>query len=126
MRWLLIGATPAAIAAVLGGVGSGQINIPVPGIYGTITAAPTCPVERLVPQCAPRPLAATVDAAKSGHRVASTMSNTAGFYAMALRPGRYTIVVVTGSTLPRCPTRTVAVPKGASVRVDIVCDTGIR
>jgi len=58
--------------------------------------------------------------------VASTRSNSAGDYAMGLRPGRYTLVVDTGSTFPRCPTKAVTVAKGQSVRADIGCDTGIR
>lgn len=45
---------------------------------------------------------------------------------MALRPGTYTIVVDTGSTFPRCPTKSVTVPAGQSVQVNITCDTGIR
>jgi hypothetical protein len=116
----------ALVAACFGGSAPGAINHPVPGIYGRITASPTCPVERSGEQCAPRGVAARVNA-ESHHRVvASTRSNSAGDYAMGLRPGSYTLVVNTGSTFPRCPAKAVTVPKSRSVRADIGCDTGIR
>jgi hypothetical protein len=116
----------AVAAAVVGGSAPGAINHPVPGIYGTITAGPTCPVERPGQQCAPRGVAARVKAERHHHVVASTRSNSAGDYAMGLRPGSYTLVVDTGSTFPRCPTQAVTVPTGQSVRADFSCDTGIR
>jgi hypothetical protein len=53
------------------------------------------------------------------------MSNSAGGYAMGLRPGTYMIVAGAGSRYPRCPTKTVTVGKHQSVRVDIVCGTRI-
>ena len=116
----------AALAVLIGGTAGGAINHPVPGIYGTITAGPTCPVERADQPCPPRPVAAKVKAVKHRRTIGSARSNSAGDYAMGLRPGTYTIVVDTGSTFPRCPTTTVTVPTGQNVKVDIACDTGIR
>ena len=116
----------ALVTASVGGTGVGAINHPVPGVYGTITASPTCPVEQPGQQCAPRGVAATIKAIKRRRVVASTRSNSAGDYAMGLRPGSYTLVVNTGATFPRCPTKPVTVPTGQSVRADISCDTGIR
>ncbi|HEV3352927.1 MAG TPA: hypothetical protein VG076_08390 [Acidimicrobiales bacterium] len=116
-----------ALAVALGGTATGAINHPVPGIFGTITAAPTCPVERPGQQCAPRPVAAAVEVQKHNRTVASTRSNSVGAYAVGVpRAGTYTVVVATGSTFPTCPTKTVNVPKSQSVQVNIVCDTGIR
>jgi hypothetical protein len=120
----LVGLGIASIA--VGSVAGGAINHPVPGIFGRITAGPTCPVERPGQQCAPRPVVATVKAQKRHRTVASTRSNSAGDYAMGLRAGTYTITVDTGSMFPRCPTKTITVAKGQSVEVNVLCDTGIR
>ena len=123
--WIAVAGLVLALVTVSTTAG-GAINHPVPGIWGAITAAPTCPVERPGQHCAPRGVAATVKAERRGQTVNSTQSNSAGDYAMKLRPGTYTIVVDTGSTLPRCPTKTVTVAKFQSVQVNITCDTGIR
>lgn len=123
----LAGLVPVAAAAVvLGGAAGGAINHPAPGIFGRITAGPTCPVERPGQQCAPPGVAATVKAIRHQRTVGVAQSNSAGDYAMGLRAGVYTIVVDTGSTFPRCPTKTVTVGQHQSVEVDILCDTGIR
>lgn len=127
-RTALAGASICAVAfaVIVGGTAGAAINHPVPGIYGTVTAGPTCPVERAGHPCPPRGVAATVKATKRHRTVRSTRSNSAGDFAMALRPGTYVIVVDTGSTFPRCPTKSVTVAKGQSVQVNITCDTGIR
>ena len=116
----------AAVAVCIGGTAVGDINHPVPGIWGFITASPTCPVDRAGHPCPPRRVVATVVAERHGHAVASAQSNSAGEYAMGLRPGTYVIVVDTGAAFPRCPTKTVTVPNGQNVVVNITCDTGIR
>jgi Alpha amylase, C-terminal all-beta domain len=114
-------------AVVVSATAGGAINHPVPGIYGRITAGPTCPVERPGQQCAPRPVVATVDVQRRHRTVASTRSNSAGDYAVGVpRAGTYTVVIDTGAMFPRCPTKTVTVSKSQSVRVDMLCDTGIR
>lgn len=123
---ILIAGAGLAVAFI-GGVAGGAINHPAPGIYGRITAGPTCPVERPDQPCPPRPVVATVEAQHRHHTVASAKSNSAGDYAVGVpRAGTYTVVVDTGSTFPRCPTKTVTVAKSQSVQVDITCDTGIR
>ena len=122
MRRLIITAIVVCLAgigaAVVNGTANGAINHPVPGIWGTVTVAPPCPVGH----CTPQGVVATVKAQRHGHTVASTTSNSAGGYALGLRPGTYTIAASASATLPRCPTKTVTVGKGQSVRVDIVCN----
>lgn len=96
-------------------------------MYGLITAGPTCPVERPNQPCPPRPVTAEVDARTGdGRTAAATHSDGAGRYALTVAPGTYTLVVVTGSTYPRCPNTTVTVQGGTPTRHDISCDTGIR
>ena len=96
------------------------------GVFGTITAGPTCPVERVGHPCPPAPVSAPLKALKGRRVVASTHSDSSGRYAMSLRPGQYSIVVSSGRTFPRCPTTPVTVHQGQAVRADIRCDTGIR
>ncbi|HZT66712.1 MAG TPA: carboxypeptidase regulatory-like domain-containing protein [Acidimicrobiales bacterium] len=97
------------------------------GVYGYVTAGPTCPVEQAGNPCPPKPVSGQVQAHDSGGAtVASTTTDSSGGYALALAPGSYTLVVVTGSSFPRCPNTPVTVGSGAPSRVDISCDTGIR
>ena len=99
-----------------------------PGAYGLVTAGPSCPVERQGQPCPPNPVSgARVDAqAGDGHVVASAQTSANGGYSLLLAPGRYTLVVSTGSTYPRCPPTPVTVASGAATRADITCDSGIR
>jgi hypothetical protein len=101
---------------------------PGTGIYGSVTAGPTCPVERPDQPCPPRPVAAEIDAAGSdGVTVGSTHTDGNGNYRMTIAPGTYTVSAATGSTYPRCPSKSgVVVANGSATRADISCDTGIR
>jgi len=115
------------------------------GVTGRVTAGPTCPVERVDHPCPPQPVSATIKAQKTsrtfGRRCGSsstikaqktsrtfarTRSDANGDYSMRLAPGRYTLVVQTGSLFPRCPATAVTVPRNQVVTADISCDTGIR
>jgi len=96
------------------------------GVTGRVTASPTCPVERVDDPCPPQPVSATIKAQKASRTVARTRSDANGDYSMRLAPGRYTLVVQTGSRFPRCPATAVTVPRNQVVTADISCDTGIR
>jgi hypothetical protein len=97
------------------------------GVYGYVTAGPTCPVERPGQPCSPRPLVVTVQALDpSGRQVGVARSDAAGRYLIALPPGRYTLTAVGSSPLPRCPPTMVTIGADAAIRADISCDTGIR
>src|SRR2546421_11903523 len=108
---LLICAVVVGLAAVgLGNVAGGAVNHPAPGVFGRVTAGPTCPVERPGQQCAPRPVSARVKALKRRRTIASTTSNSAGGYDKgARRRGTYTIRPEPGSTFPPGPAETVTV-----------------
>lgn len=96
------------------------------GVYGYVTAGPTCPVEREDQPCPPHPVATVVQArTASGVTVGSTETDSDGRYALDLAPGSYSLAVA-GPTWPRCPTTPITVRAGSLVRVDISCDTGIR
>ena len=96
-------------------------------LQGTVTAGPTCPVERPGQVCPPVPVDGVVVALDgSGEPAASTPTSAEGHYVLALGPGTYTLRVVVDGPFPVCPETPVAVGAGAVVTVDVSCDTGIR
>jgi hypothetical protein len=96
------------------------------GVYGYVTAGPTCPVERVDQPCPPRPVPTVVEARGVGGAVASTESDGSGRYEFHLPPGSYVIVVGGSAAWPRCPETPVSLMAGVTTRADISCDTGIR
>jgi hypothetical protein len=97
------------------------------GVHGTVSAGPTCPVERAGEPCPPHPVAATVQAVnESGEEIATTQSGSDGRYSIALPAGRYVLTATTGSVYPYCDPTEIAVPPARDVVADISCDTGIR
>jgi hypothetical protein len=120
----------AGLVAAGCGAGSPSRAAPAPrgsGVYGYVTAGPTCPVERPGQPCPPRPLVVTVQARDpSGRQVGAATSDAAGRYLIALPPGRYTLTAAGSSPLPRCPPTMVTIDADAATRADINCDTGIR
>jgi len=96
-------------------------------LAGTVTASPTCPVERPDQPCPPRPVAAHVEVFdRSEQLVASTDAGAEGRFTLTLAPGRYMLTASSGTVFPSCPSLTVEVPAGGEARADIACDTGIR
>ncbi|MDH4075884.1 MAG: carboxypeptidase-like regulatory domain-containing protein [Acidimicrobiia bacterium] len=108
--------------ATTGGGAAGQ------RLAGTVTASPTCPVERADQPCAPRPVAnAHIEAFdRSEHLVTSIDTDDEGRFALTLAPGRYVLTASSGAVFPSCPPLTVDVPTSGTARADIACDTGIR
>jgi hypothetical protein len=99
----------------------------VTGLQGTVSAGPTCPVERVDSPCPPRPLSAEVDARDPAGRLAvMSRSGSDGRYRLLLPPGQYTLTVASSGSFPRCPTPTATVVAGRLATFDISCDTGIR
>jgi hypothetical protein len=97
------------------------------GVYGYVTAGPTCPVERPDRPCPPRPVTAHIAAASAtGILVGATSSDAGGLYRLTLAAGTYTLFVSNGNIFPRCPPTRVVVTAGHLSRNDIQCDTGIR
>jgi hypothetical protein len=107
---------------------------PATGIEGQTLVGPTCPVQRVdEPDCT-RPVQATVHvyAAAAGGQpraeVATTMSDAAGNWRVALSPGHYVVTgeqaAPTGKGLSRAVP--VQVESGVLTRVIIEFDTGIR
>ncbi len=95
-------------------------------IEGRVTAGPTCPVEQFNRPCPPRPVVTNVEARVGTRVVVSTRSAADGSYRLEVPAGTYTVATSPQSMLPRCPPRDVHVGRGATVDLDIDCDTGIR
>ena len=106
---------------------------PPPSVSGAVTAGPVCPVERNPPDpsCAPRPvLGAVIEAVDAdGHPVARATTAADGSYQLNVgETGTFAITAQPVEGFMRAPapeTVTLAVP-GATERVDLEYDTGIR
>ena len=115
------------------GAAGGAAGTPVrSGIAGKVVEGPTCPVESVPPQpqCAPRPLAATLRiSAPGGSHVRTVHSGADGRFKLALRPGTYLVTPEpkAGSPFPRPPAaEQVRVRPGRYTRITVTYDTGIR
>lgn len=96
-------------------------------VYGSVTAGPTCPVERIDQPCPPRPVQTTVQATSiAGGTGGSATTDDEGRYQMSLPPGRYILSAQSGAVFPQCQPIEVAVIPNSATRADISCDTGIR
>jgi hypothetical protein len=96
-------------------------------IVGTVTAGPTCPVERVGTPCPDRPVAgASVRAVLHSSVVATSRTDSAGMYRLNVKPGAYTIVATNAGAYPSTAQRAVSVVVGQQATVDLVLDTGIR
>jgi len=97
-------------------------------LVGTVTASPSCAVERPDQPCPPRPVAAAnvevFDRAE--HLVTSIDADADGRFSLTLAPGRYVLTASSGTIFPSCPPFTVEVPTAGDARADILCDSGIR
>jgi hypothetical protein len=96
------------------------------GIFGTVTAGPTCPVERAGSPCPPAPWVGTVRATDDAGHPNDTPTDDNGNYALTLPPGSYEVVAVTDGGPPTGQPVTIDVQAGHPVRVDLTVDTGIR
>ena len=96
------------------------------GIFGTVTAGPTCPVERAGSPCPPAPWVGTVRATDDAGHLNETRTDDKGEYTLTLPPGSYEVVAITDGELPTSRSVTIDVQPGHPIRVDLTVDTGIR
>jgi hypothetical protein len=117
-----------ALLAVVAACGSSAQQHPATAnLQGTVTASPTCPVERQGQPCPPAPVAGGIEARDvDGNVMASGAITADGSYALSVRPGTYTLHVVVPAVLPRCTDTPATVRDGTIEHVDVHCDSGIR
>jgi len=118
---LLVGSM-AACGGQSGPSGSGSAVV-----TGTVTAGPTCPVERAGSPCPNRAVqGASVQADREGHVVAETLTDTHGRYTLTVGPGVYTITATNAGGYQSIARRRVSLAAGERQSVDLLVDTGIR
>jgi hypothetical protein len=117
-----------AALALVALIGCGRSSSPAvtSGIFGTVTAGPTCPVERMDSPCPPGVWTGEVRATDGGGNEVTTGTDERGNYSMALEPGTYEVAAVTGDGPPIAKPASVVVVAGPPQRVDLTVDTGIR
>jgi len=117
-----------ATALLLALIACGRSSSPAnpSGIFGTVTAGPTCPVERAGSPCPPAPWVGTVRATDDSGHPNDTRTDDNGNYTLTLQPGSYEVVAVTDGGPPTSRSVTIDVQAGHPIRVDLMVDTGIR
>jgi hypothetical protein len=96
------------------------------GIFGVVTAGPTCPVERVGSPCPPGLWTGDVRATDPGGRSVDVQTDARGNYSLTLAPGTYEVIPVTDGGPPTGKPTSVVVVAGPPQRVDLTVDTGIR
>jgi len=122
-------ALPPLMVLLMSGCGSTAVASQQKGtVTGTVTAGPTCPVERIDHPC---PLRAVPGADvrlvdSKGSTVADTHSDGTEAFLMAAVPGTYTLTATNSGAYRSQTSRTVTLTAGGTQRVDLQLDTGIR
>jgi len=115
-----------ALVATLVACGS-TAGSPSGGVRGTVTAGPTCPVERQGTPCPPAPWTGTVRATSSDGAIVETVTDERGAYTLPLPDGSYTVTpVIDGGGPPTAAPVSVTISGGEMQTLDLQVDTGIR
>jgi hypothetical protein len=98
------------------------------GVEGTVSASPTCPVERADQPCPARPVQTELRLVRADGSVAARgRSGTDGRFRIEVAPARYRLEADDPGGAGRgCTPVGVAVEPGRYNHADIDCDTGIR
>jgi hypothetical protein len=111
---------------------AGDVLPDATGVHGTVTAGPTCPVERDPPDpaCAPRPVggAVLVFTNAGGTEVARATSAADGTFTIELAPGAYRVTAepVDGLMGTPAPLDVEVVAGQPMMELQVSYDTGIR
>lgn len=96
------------------------------GIFGSVVAGPTCPVEQANSPCPEQPVPDAEVTAKDGDQVAGTArTDSNGKFTMRLAPGTYNVTASSPSVMS-CETEEVTVGEHQYQPIRINCDTGVR
>jgi hypothetical protein len=117
-----------AVAVLVTSVACGRSSTPGAGsgIFGVVTAGPTCPVERVGSPCPPGLWTGDVRATDASGHAFDARTDDQGNYSLSLAPGSYVVIPVTDGGPPTGKPTPIVVVTGPSQRVDLTVDTGIR
>ena len=102
------------------------------GVEGRVLLGPTCPVQKDPPDpnCADKGHATTVQVIEKNSPKSSLFSSVEtdkeGNYKVMLPPGEFRLQALGGQPFPRCEWQTVTIKPDTMIKVDLLCDTGIR
>jgi Carboxypeptidase regulatory-like domain len=118
----------AAVVVTLGLIACGTSSAPATtsGIFGNVTAGPTCPVEMEGSPCPPAVWTGQVRATDGSGRTFATRTDERGNFSLSLNPGTYEVVAVSDGGPSFGEPRPIVVVAGPAQRVDLTVDTGIR
>src|SRR5262245_33808822 len=123
MRAILVGTAVAAALAACAAPAAG----PTGGIEGTVTAGPTCPVERAGSPCPPAPWTGTVRATGADGQTYDVTTDASGAYRLPLPDGSYVVTAVIQDGGPQSAASVpLVVENGTTRTLDLQVDTGIR
>jgi Carboxypeptidase regulatory-like domain len=123
----LLAACGSGTIGATGSAGSGSGPSGSARIVGTVTAGPTCPVERAGSPCPDRPVAgALVRVMRLSSVVATARTDATGAFRLEVAPGAYTVVATNAGGYQSTAKRAVSLVAGQRATVDFVLDTGIR
>lgn len=107
--------------------GAGQTPSPAQGsVSGRVVAVPCAPVERADSPCAGRPVPKVeIDYVAGGSVAAAAVTDSNGYYSVALAPGSYQVKLKTYMRVLSGPL-TLSVASGSNVTANYVVDSGIR
>jgi len=108
--------------------GVAAANQPEGAVQGTVTAGPTCPVERADHPCPPAPVrGADVRLARAdGTTAADTATDKGGAFHLSATPGSYMLIATNPGGYHSQASRAVRLTAGHTEQVDLQLDTGIR
>ena len=102
------------------------VGPPASLVTGTVAAGPTSPLARPGVPATRAGAGITVEALHSNQVTATASTDGAGRYELGLPPGTYLIRAQSDKYLSRERSKTVTLPTGQKLTVNLVLDTGIR
>ena len=102
------------------------VGRPASLVTGTVAAGPVAPLARPGVPATRAVRGATVQALRGDQVMATAYTDKAGRYELRVQPGTYLIRAQSDKYLSKEKSKTVTVPRGEKLTVNLVLDTGIR
>jgi len=98
------------------------------GVEGYVLMGPACPVMQVGVPCPDKPYAARLSILTDGalFKVGEVQADAAGYFRLALSPGRYVLRPESPGRMPHAGPISFAVQAHRFTRVDVAYDSGIR